>query len=62
VMRKHKIREAALYVNNRPCPDIPWGCDRVLPEILPRGSRLTVYGPDGFVKTYEGNGKGIAWP
>jgi hypothetical protein len=62
LMRKHKIREATLYLNNPPCPDIPWGCDRVLPEILPGGSRLTVYGPNGYVKTYEGNGKGVAWP
>jgi Double-stranded DNA deaminase toxin A len=54
------IREAVLYVNNPPCPNIPWGCDRVLSDLLPVGSRLTVYGPDGFVKVYEGNGKGLA--
>lgn len=61
-MREHNIREATLYLNNQPCPDIPWGCDRVLPDILPLRSRLTVYGPDGYAKTYEGTGKGIEWP
>lgn len=41
-----------LVINNRPCPG-RWGCDRLLPVLLPAGYSLTVHGPD-FQKTYTG--------
>lgn len=47
-------RTATLYVNKRPCRTEPDGCDLTLPYTLPGGARLTVYGPDGYVKTYRG--------
>lgn len=59
VMRARRLREATLYVNNEPCQG-PFGCDKVLPHILPEGVRLTVYGPGGYHKTYRGTGKGLA--
>jgi hypothetical protein len=58
-MRLLGIRDATLYVNNEPCGG-RLGCDRTLPKILPVGSRLTVYGPNGFRKVYEGTGEAIA--
>jgi hypothetical protein len=33
------------------------GCDESLPGLLPRGTTLTVYGPGGFVKVYQGTGE-----
>jgi hypothetical protein len=36
-------RDVVLYLNNRPCERGDAACDRVLPAILPAGSRLTVY-------------------
>jgi hypothetical protein len=35
--------DVVLYINNRPCDRGNAACDRVLPAILPAGSRLTVY-------------------
>jgi hypothetical protein len=60
-------REVILVVNNEPCIDDPYGCDRVLRHIIPAESRLMVYvrdpdAPDGvrLFREYEGTGKGIA--
>lgn len=47
-------RTATLYLNERPCKTEPNGCDLTLPYTLPGGARLTVYAPDGYVKTYTG--------
>ncbi|MDG4784954.1 SCP1.201-like deaminase [Micromonospora sp. WMMD1102] len=58
-MRTRGMTEATLYLNNTPCRD-PMGCDRVLPYVLPKDAKLTVYGPNGYVKVYRGNGKGLA--
>jgi hypothetical protein len=58
-MRQLGLREAALYVNQEPCGG-RMGCDRTLPKMLPAGSRLTVYGPDGFTRVYQGTGEAIA--
>lgn len=57
-------REVTLVINKAPCDDRPFGCDRLLPHIIPAGSRLTVYvveadGPR-FHRTYEGTGKAIS--
>jgi hypothetical protein len=56
-------REVTLVINKAPCADRPFGCDRLLPDIIPAGSRLTVYvveanGPRLY-RTYEGTGKAI---
>jgi hypothetical protein len=58
-MRTKGIRSATLVVNNLPCEG-PLGCDALVPVILPTGYTLTVHGPDGFVRVYEG-GKTSSW-
>ena len=58
-MRENGIRSATLVVNNVPCEG-PLGCDALLPVILPNGYTLTVYGPDGFVREYQG-GETSSW-
>lgn len=52
-MRRSHISEAILVINNRPCPGM-MGCDSLLPRLLPANATLTVYGTEGFVKTYDG--------
>lgn len=52
-MRLDGITEGTLYINNPPCPG-PRGCDKMLPRMLPPDSKLTVYGPDEYVKIYRG--------
>lgn len=59
--------DVILVVNNEPCTDDPYGCDRVLRHIIPAGSRLTIYikdatAPNGarLYRHYDGTGKGIA--
>lgn len=59
LIRRFGLSMATLYLNNEPCPN-RGGCDRLLPDILPEGVRLDVYGPDGFSKVYVGNGRGLA--
>ncbi len=60
LMRLFKIAEADLYINNTPCPG-EWGCDAMLPHMLPEGSTLRVYFKDAVrgvdpwsVRTYSG--------
>lgn len=55
-MRMTDRRDGSLYVNQKPCTRRPHGCDRMLPHMLPTGARLTVFGPDGYMKVYRGNG------
>lgn len=47
-MQNQGITSATVAVNNEVCKG-PYGCDTLLPKILPQGSALTVYGttPDG---------------
>lgn len=59
-------REVILVINNDPCIDSPYGCDRLVRHLIPAGSRLTVYvrdsqTPNGarLFKVYDGTGKGI---
>jgi hypothetical protein len=47
------IREATVYQNNKPCA-VPAGCDRNLHKMLPPGSTLNVYAPNGFWRIYRG--------
>jgi hypothetical protein len=64
--RPGAAREANLVINNPPCDKAgrPLVCEKLLPHILPAGSRLNVYLSDGtstrFYKTYEGTGEEIA--
>lgn len=46
-------KEATLYINRIPCPGRN-GCDRLLPRMLPPGAKLTIYGPDGYVRVVYG--------
>ena len=55
-MRADKIRRATIVVNKAPC-DGEHGCHERLPEFLPEGSELTVYGPEGFRHTYQSKGR-----
>ncbi|MER7245807.1 DddA-like double-stranded DNA deaminase toxin [Kribbella sp. NPDC000426] len=50
-MRRDGLTDETIMINNRPCPG-PYGCHRNLWKFLPDGARLTVYGPDGFKRTY----------
>ncbi len=47
-MQDQGITSATLAINNEVCKG-PFGCDTLVPKILPQGSALTVYGtmPDG---------------
>jgi RHS repeat-associated protein len=51
IMRERGVTEATLYINRIPCSGRT-GCDAMLPRMLPTGSKLTVIGPDGYIKTY----------
>jgi hypothetical protein len=59
-------QQAALVINKATCVSRGEyvGCDEVLPGMLPRGKRLTVYVTNGqqtrLLKVYEGTGEGIA--
>ncbi len=63
--RQGKEPDAVLVISEPPCPG-RYGCDRILPEILPRGAQLRVFvvGEDGSVtehrgRPYVGNGLGV---
>jgi hypothetical protein len=53
LMRQRNLDRVELYINQAPCGG-PWGCDKMLPRMLPEGSELVVRGPDGSVKIYKG--------
>jgi hypothetical protein len=53
LMRQQGISEAILYINRIPCSG-KTGCDAMLPLMLPEGAKLTVIGPNEFIKTYMG--------
>ncbi|GAA4604363.1 hypothetical protein GCM10023195_14820 [Actinoallomurus liliacearum] len=53
-MRENGIRSTTLVVNHIPCDDGPLSCDRLIPQILPAGSTMTVHGADGLVRSYQG--------
>jgi hypothetical protein len=57
-------RDVTVVINKVPCDDRPFGCHRILPDILPTGSRLTVYVVDAagvrYHHTYQGTGRAIA--
>ncbi|MCR3746113.1 DddA-like double-stranded DNA deaminase toxin [Lentzea californiensis] len=57
-MRRENIRHASVVINYTPCR-MKWGCDNLLPVLLPEGYTLTVYGPN-YRKTFTG-GKRPPW-
>jgi hypothetical protein len=64
-MRREQITHAVVLTNNPPCDYDPYGCEKILPRLLPAAAQLTVYvrDDDGQVRlwhTYTGNGKAIA--
>ncbi|GAA2971413.1 SCP1.201-like deaminase [Actinokineospora diospyrosa] len=52
-MRDNAISEVTLAINNIPCVG-EWGCDALVPRILPRGYTLTIHGSGGFHAVYRG--------
>lgn len=54
-MRETGMARATIAVNKLPCRGV-LGCHENLPDFLPAGSELTVYGPSGFSHTYRGRG------
>lgn len=59
LMRTRELKHTTLYINNEPCSTPPYGCERVLPRIIPKGSTMTVYGPNGYARVYQGTGEGL---
>ncbi|WP_409496074.1 DddA-like double-stranded DNA deaminase toxin [Amycolatopsis sp. cmx-11-12] len=57
-MARTGLDDVTVTINHVPCAG-PLGCDKVLPNVLPAGSTLTVYGvtADGTPKTYRYQGK-----
>lgn len=55
-MRNHGVTSVTLVINNVPCPG-QFGCDGLLPVLLPLGFRLTVHGANNYTKTYQGGAK-----
>ncbi|GAA2774810.1 DddA-like double-stranded DNA deaminase toxin [Saccharopolyspora taberi] len=51
-MRHEGIEHAEVVINNLPCPG-PFGCDRLVPMVLPEGSSLTVHGTAEDGSTYR---------
>nr|WP_238356495.1 DddA-like double-stranded DNA deaminase toxin [Kribbella italica] len=52
-MRERGLTRATIAVNKLPCTG-DLSCDDLLPQFLPAGGTLTVFGPAGFKKTYRG--------
>lgn len=60
-MRERKVKRACLYVNREPCDYTvaggrQWGCEQALPHMLRPDETLTVYGPNGYVRVFQGRG------
>jgi hypothetical protein len=54
-MVREKRRHVEIAINNRPCPG-RFGCEVLLPAILPEGYSMTVHGP-GYQQTFVGGKK-----
>ncbi|WP_238412399.1 DddA-like double-stranded DNA deaminase toxin [Saccharothrix deserti] len=52
-MRENGIRHATVVINNRSCAG-RYGCETLVGLILSKGSTLTVYGTNGYMKTILG--------
>ncbi|WP_018684100.1 DddA-like double-stranded DNA deaminase toxin [Actinokineospora enzanensis] len=51
--RLNKITNLTLAINNVPCTG-RFGCDTLIPHILPSGYTMIVHGANGFLGTYHG--------
>lgn len=64
VMRRDGHRDVVLHISRAPCDYQPNGCEARLRDVIPAGSRMTVYTVErgGGVRRqiYDGNGKGLA--
>jgi hypothetical protein len=52
-MRLSGSSEANLFINNTPCLG-RFGCAAQLPNMLPEGARLNVFGPQGYMQSFSG--------
>ncbi|WP_439423075.1 DddA-like double-stranded DNA deaminase toxin [Saccharothrix sp. HUAS TT10] len=59
-MAREGIRHVTVVMNNKPCVG-PFGCDTLVPILLPEGATLTVHGIDSegqrFRKRYRGGAR-----
>lgn len=54
-MRQDDVRDATLYINRAPCVPLKGkGCEYLLPFMLRPGDKLTLYGPDGYMRVFAG--------
>jgi hypothetical protein len=53
-MRLHGLNRATLYLNNLPCNRPGANCRNLLPQFLPPGAELVIYGPDDYEETFRG--------
>ncbi|WP_424183284.1 DddA-like double-stranded DNA deaminase toxin [Actinokineospora sp. G85] len=54
-MIRGQLRHTEIVINNLPCEG-PFGCDQLLPILLPAGYSMTVHGP-GYNETFHGGKK-----
>ncbi|MGQ0841562.1 DddA-like double-stranded DNA deaminase toxin [Actinokineospora sp.] len=54
-MRHNKTQHIDVVINNRPCHG-PYGCEKLLPIVLPAGYTITVHGPN-YRKTFTGGAR-----
>jgi hypothetical protein len=52
-LRRLAVNAVTLAVNNAPCDDGRWSCERLLPRILKPGQSVTIHWPGGQ-QTYRG--------
>ncbi|WP_139191008.1 DddA-like double-stranded DNA deaminase toxin [Actinokineospora iranica] len=52
-MRLNRIPAVTLAINNLPCTG-DWGCDALVPQVLPCGYTMTIHGSNGFRRVYYG--------
>jgi hypothetical protein len=53
LLRHTTARHVTLAINNAPCDDGRWSCDRLLPRVLRPGQTVTIHWPAG-TQTYRG--------
>jgi len=51
IMRQQGLREGTVFINN---PKICVSCEKLLPKMLPSGSKLRVMLPDGSARVFVG--------
>jgi hypothetical protein len=54
MVREHR-KEVEVVLNNKPCQG-RFGCDRLIPMLLPEGYALTIHGPN-YRKTFTGGAR-----